>query len=217
MNESTYDDRIHLRIWQLIPWVVNQTASVSEQAEVESHLHHCEICRSELALQQDWKNSLNVSEGAVYPDVEAGLSRLSQRIDTPRPVSRPRLLAVAYGLGALVLLQSGVLTVLGMKMGASDTPSYRTLSAAENASMGATIRLVIDPAASVGQLQALLAPLNLQIVAGPSDSGVYSLGPRALEQGGGSPHADIKRQIDALRAAPVVRFAEPVVQNREGA
>jgi hypothetical protein len=216
MNKFTHDDRVHLRVWELLPWVVNQSASASEQAEVDEHLQHCEACRAELALQRDLSASINARGALVSPDVEAGFARLSARIDAPQRAPRPRLLAVAYGLAALVLLQSGGLAVLGMKLGGGDTATYRTLSSPARMADQATIRLVVDPATSVGQLQGLLAPLGLQIVAGPSDSGVYSLGSRAAESGRPALSADIRRQIEALRAAPEVRFVEPVAGAGEG-
>lgn len=217
MTDSTHDDRIHLRVWELLPWVVNQTASASEQAEVGEHLRHCEACRAELALQYQLSEAVQSGGGLVSPDVEAGLSRLSRRIDTPTRAARPRVVAVAYGLAALVALQTGGLAMLGMKLGAGESaPAYRTLSSAAQGPERATIRLVMDPATSVGQLQGLLTPLGLQIVAGPSDNGVYSLGPRLAEQGRPALNADIHRQLDALRAAPEVRFVEPVARMSEG-
>ncbi len=48
-------------------------------------------------------------------------------------------------------------------------------------------------------------PLHLQIVAGPSESGVYSLGPTSAQ-----PAGMVADQVDTLRTASGVRFAEPV-------
>ncbi|WP_439891194.1 anti-sigma factor family protein [Ralstonia sp. 25C] len=216
MNEFTHDDRVHLRVWELLPWVVNQSASASEQTEVDEHLRHCEACRAELALQQELNASINAGGALVSPGVEEGLARLSDRIDAPQRSPRPRLLAVAYGLAALVLLQSGGLAVLGMKLGGGDTATYRTLSSPARMADHATIRLVVDPSTSVVRLQQLLVPLGLQIVAGPSESGVYTLGARAAEAGRPALNADTHRQIEALRAAPEVRFVEPIAGADEG-
>jgi len=67
---------------------------------------------------------------------------------------------------------------------------------------------VVDAKMQVGQLQALLVPLHLQIVGGPSENGVYSLGPASAP-------GDVENQVGALRAAPDVRFVEPVARGSD--
>jgi hypothetical protein len=104
----------------------------------------------------------------------------------------------------IALLEAGRLAMLGIRHGdAGAPPNYRTLSEPNAAVTGATIPLVADAVMPVGQLQTLLAPLHLQIVGGPGENGVYSLAPTAG-------HLDVAAQLSALRAAPHVRFAEPV-------
>jgi hypothetical protein len=85
------------------------------------------------------------------------------------------------------------------------TASYRTLSSADLTPRGATIRLVLSPSMTLAQMQALLRRAGLQVVAGPSDAGVWSLGP-ALS----SARAATASALQRLRANSGVRFAEPI-------
>lgn len=213
MNMAEQRELAHLHAWELLPWIVNGRASEAEERLVGAHLRDCEQCRDELASQRRLQAAMSPRENAGGPDVERGLEHLWQRFDDAQAPAargaakaplRTRMAALAAGLAVIALLEGGGLAMLGIKHGDADPPaSYRTLSQPDAAVARATIRLVADPAMPVGQLQALLLPLHLQIVAGPGENGVYSLAPTAT-------HADLAAQLAALRAAADVRFAEPV-------
>ncbi|MFL9860027.1 zf-HC2 domain-containing protein [Paraburkholderia madseniana] len=214
MNIATNGELAHLRAWELLPWIVNGRASDAERSLVDAHLRDCERCRAELAFQRTLHAGMAPLEGGG-PDLERGLDHLWQRFDEAEQwpaampwnrwaVPRGRVAALAYGLAAVVLLQAGGLAVLGVQYGHDSRPaSYRTLSEPDAATGRATIRLAVDPAMSVGQLQALLVPLHLQIVGGTGDNGVYSLAPVAAP-------GNLTGQRAVLRAARGVRFVEPV-------
>lgn len=219
---STHRDRTHLRVWGLLPSFVNGTACADERSDVERHLSDCPACRDELAFQQRLRAAMTASRATVGPDLEAGLERLLERIDghavgerrrarTLLWAQRPSASALAYGLAALLILGAGGTALFRLGPGDAVRPAvYRTLSSGSPAltqpgTPRATIRLVVDPAMPIGQLQALLTSLGLQIVAGPGANGIYSLAPAA---GAGKGH--LARQIDTLRATSGVRFAEPI-------
>jgi hypothetical protein len=71
---------------------------------------------------------------------------------------------------------------------------------------GATIRIVPAPSLRIDDLQRLLQPLNLQVVAGPNSVGAYDLAPQAA---GAGPTAR-ELQISTLRADPGLRLVEPI-------
>lgn len=221
MNQVIDRERAHLRTWELLPWVVNGSASEAERAEVDEHVASCECCRAELTLQTQLSAAMN-AKAVAGPDLEKGLERLWKQIDAAdrrmnvceqvvarkgRHALSGRWWAVAACvLGTVVLVETGGLAVITTQSGHDVTAHYRTLSSPPtDATARATIRLVVDKSMSVGALQALLMPLHLQILGGPGESGVYSLGPT-------SARGKVADQVDALRAAPGVRFAEPVVQ-----
>ncbi|GLU31336.1 hypothetical protein WKR88_15105 [Trinickia caryophylli] len=227
MSASAADDeRRHLRIWEMLPWIVNDTAGAEDAREVQAHLRECVLCRAELARQRWLLSAANRREPQA-PNVERGLDKLMQQIDDAdhheaesrgtgthgrwQPAEKARARAgrsvlLAYGLAAMALIEAGALAMLGGQLhGLQPAGSYRTLSEAASPLHRATIRLVVDDAMSVRQLQTLLAAQHLRIVNGPGENGVYSLAP-AGEMG------DVDAQVAALRAAPGVRFAEPAAE-----
>jgi hypothetical protein len=220
MSNTTESELAHLHVWELLPWIVNGRASDTERKLVDAHVRDCERCQAELASQRKLCAAMAAREDAG-PDVERGLDHLWERFDEEAQPAvrtgtsssapwRSRMTAIACGLAAIVLLETGALATLGFSRGADSAPAnYRTLSEANAGAARATIRLVADPAMPVGRLQALLVPLHLQIVGGPSENGVYSLAPVA---GPG----DVAKQLAVLRGAPGVRFAEPVGEGAGG-
>jgi hypothetical protein len=83
--------------------------------------------------------------------------------------------------------------------------AYRTLSAPEAAVPAATIRVVFAPELTMAQLRAVLSATRLQVLAGPNEVGVFTLGPA-----GDSNRAATEAALRELRASPQVRFAEGI-------
>ncbi|MDG0025442.1 hypothetical protein [Trinickia sp. Y13] len=220
------DERVHLRVWEMLPWVVNGRADASELRRVNEHLRGCALCLSELSRQRDLRSIMNGREPQA-PRVESGLTKLLQRIADaevdaqahrvsalrqPQAAANARsgvAAALACALAAVVLLQSGARAVLDERLRAEPAAVYRTLSEPVARPDRAAIRLVVDERMSVHDLQTLLISRNLQIVAGPDASGIYSLAPLGAT-------ASLDAVAAALRAAPGVRFAEPVAQAPSG-
>ncbi|KAE8753496.1 hypothetical protein FSO04_44890 [Paraburkholderia madseniana] len=228
MNMMAVDEeRKHLRIWETLPWIVNGTAGAEAASEAQEHVRECTLCRTELARQRWLFTTMNKHERQA-PPIERGLEDLMHRIDDEqrepdiRRVRGPwyrragaqtgshRVAVVAYGLAAMVLVEAGALAVLGGRRPPGEQPqqaTYRTLSEGAAPAHRATIRLVVDDAMTVGRLHALLESQQLEIVSGPGQNGVYSLAPVADA-------GDVSAQVAVLRAAPGVRFAEPVADAR---
>lgn len=70
----------HRQIWELIPWVVNGTASPADRQRVDEHLPACVDCRDEFALQSRLHAGMTI-ESPVIPDAHPALARLLSRID----------------------------------------------------------------------------------------------------------------------------------------
>jgi len=146
-------------------------------------------------------------------DASASFLKLSTRLDSASAAAatyrrrfatftgRRTLLAVVALEALCVIGLSTALSVRGPTLGVA---AYRTLGAGAEFPRHATIRAVLDPALSLSELQAMLAELQLQIVAGPSASGVFSLAPEAS-----APSASTAQTVSKLRSRTGVRFAEP--------
>ena len=202
----------HTQTWDLIPWVVNGTATAEQRARVERHLRDCADCRREFALQQQFQTGLRDDAEAVEHDPRPGLERLFLRIDA-EAVPLPAATATVHRGGgwlpwlatAVIVQAVGLALLAGMLLGrpaASD--EYRTLSAAPERS-DAVIRLVVAPDTTLAALGALLADTQLRIVESTADNGAFGLAPRDAAS---SP--DVAATIAALRARPGVLMAEPI-------
>lgn len=211
MTEARDGQAIHQQVWELLAWYVNGSATPAQRRIVEDHLPHCDACRAEHDTQRQLCELLR-RDAAEAPDPAPGLARLMADLDRPaapakadatpqllRSVSRRMKFAVA-ALAALALLETATLATLSMKRA-----DYQTLSSAQPDSV-ATIRMVPSPTMSVSELDGHLRRLGLQVVAGPTEAGVYSLAPAG--------RTDTAAALAALRATPGVLFAEPVGEAR---
>lgn len=225
----------HRQTWDLIPWIINNTAKPEERRLAQAHLQACEDCRAELAYQQHMHDGMRL-ELAEARDPAPALQGLWDRIDgataqpplgtneaanqpiapatsaLPQPPRRAKGDWLMRGLVAAVIIEAVGLSLLGARpwerADSVAQAGYQTLTQAPaTAAAPTTLRLVLASDMRVGELQALLQANALQIVGGPSEAGVYSLAPL------GNP-ADaatgLPAQLARLRAMPGVRFAEPV-------
>jgi hypothetical protein len=221
---TTDSSSVHRQAWDLIPWIVNDSAPESERQAVQAHLDSCADCRQELEFQRQLQAAMAQRSA---PDIDARDSwqRLRNRLGTagaPGSSGRStRRHARSAGKGGMSwLIAAMVVQAIGLgALGAAwwSRPSatatlpagyaavYRTLSAPEAAVPAATIRAVFAPELSMAQLQAVLTAARLQVRAGPDEVGVWTLGPAA-----DSNRTATEVALRELRASSQVRFAEPL-------
>ncbi len=215
---------VHRRTWDLIPWIVNDSAPDSERQAVQAHLESCADCRQELEFQRQLQ--LAMAERSVADiDIDARDSwqRLRDRLDSAtgpaaavRGARRHRRHGGRGGMSWLIaamVVQAVGLGALGAAWWSRPSAPaaapggyaavYRTLSAPEAVVPAATIRVVFAPELTMAQLQAVLAAARLQVRAGPNDVGVWTLGPA-----GDSSRTATDAALRQLRASSQVRFAE---------
>jgi hypothetical protein len=221
MNDTS---SAHRQAWDLIPWIVNGSAPESELLVVQMHLDSCADCRQELQFQRQLQAAMAVPS-SVEIDGRDSWQRLRSRLDAAaHPETAPRsahrrtrasgkawmpwlvaaMVAQAIGLGTLGAAWWSRPSVPG-SMPAGAANAYRTLSAPEMSVQPATIRVVFAPAVTVAQVQAMLAAARLQVRAGPSEVGAWTLGPA-----GDSSQAATEAVLRELRAQSEVRFVEAV-------
>jgi hypothetical protein len=194
----------HEHCWELIPWVVNGRATDAEQRAVLTHAETCAECRDELQRHRTLHSHMRGNED-VIPAPNASLQKLLARIDEQpqtepvesRRVRRPWLIAALW-------LQLIAIAALGGALFTSvRQPEYETLStpSPEVSDPRAAVRVVFAPDASLSKINELLRQVEGNIIAGPSEAGVYTLSAPAGN--------DVQRIILTLRAHPEVLFAEP--------
>jgi anti-sigma factor RsiW len=203
-----------------LPWYANGSLDELARHRVAEHLPHCARCRAEAESELDVIAALG-EDGTVDFAPQAGLNDVMQRIErrerrherfawlrdlfSGERGQRPLVLAV--GIQALVIVMlTGALTLVLRRPAA---PVYRTLTSASSqlgvpVGAGAALRVVFVDELTLGDLQALLAPLRLRIVGGPAERGIYTLATDGTVDGG----ADAA--LAALRGDSRVRLAEIV-------
>ena len=226
MIVSDQDGRDHRQAWDLIPWLVNGRASAEQRDQVLSHVLSCEDCRQELEFQQTLHAAVAESPTPAL-DPQRSFGKLRDRLDrhgAPGDAAVGSEAGAAHwrsnpgnrrgwtlrALIAAVVIEAFALAALGSAWllqthAAARAGAYQVLSAAAAPASTAIIRVVFAPDVSVSAMQSLLTGAGLQIVAGPSEAGVFSLAPLALD-----PPVSGRAALAALRANPQVRFAEPV-------
>lgn len=203
----------HSTAWNMIPWFVNGRASHRERGAIELHLAQCPDCRREVEAQHGLMNAMQTTP-VVESMPHASLQKLWQRIEadpavpSPGPASRLRQTRLVGWLAAAVAVEALLLgtlsTVLYQSRGTGAAPAeFRTVTSSPAAPAAPGVRAVFSPALTLGELQALLSQAGLKIADGPTEYGVYTLAPVALDH-------DQRQGLQVLRAHPSTRFAEPV-------
>jgi hypothetical protein len=216
----------HGECWNLLPWIANESAAAKEVARVEEHLHGCRECQEELEFQRQLRNAIR-AEDAVVLAPQTSLQKLMQRIDTvadmddeseplpaadvaalPRrrePARWSRWLAVAAAVQGIVI--TGLLAALWTQSSETLTaPRYSMLSESGKAmTHRPVIRVVFAGNVALDEMNRVVRSVDAQIVAGPSEAGVYTLGFAA----GSADEPGISKALAQLRADNRVKFAEP--------
>lgn len=193
----------HEQCWELIPWVVNGRANDSEERSVLAHVEGCTECREELDRHRELHKHMRGTDDVIAAP-NASLQKLLGQIDAqPAPevvkayrIQRPWLVAALW----LQLVAIATLAGALFRSAAPPEPAYATLSTAETQDRRAAVRVVFAPNASLNQINQLLRSVQCDIVAGPSEAGVYTLATAA--------DGDVQRIIAKLRDHSEVLFAE---------
>ena len=222
---------------RVLPWYVNGTLGGAESRRVAAHLESCAACRDSAAHLEAVRTLLRSPAQVEYAP-QAGLRKLMARVQQearvaaampapPQPVTAgdapptgaashqhgTALRNLVRWLSAAVIVQACAIAVI---MGAGyfarsvDAPTapYRTLTT--NAAEGPRLRVVFVPTMTLAELQDLLRANQLVAVAGPSETGIFTLALRAPAAGTDAQTATQAAVLARLRADARVRFAEPV-------
>lgn len=194
----------HEQYWELIPWVVNGRASEVEQHAMLAHADTCAECREELERHRELHRQLRGTDD-VIPAPNASWQKLLAQIDAqpiaravePHRIKRPWLVAAVW-------VQLVAIAALAGALFSSTTPpqpAYTTLSTPPAPDVRAAVRVVFAPNTRLNDINQLLHQVECDIVAGPSEAGVYTLGTATGK--------DVQRIITTLREHSAVLFAEP--------
>lgn len=205
----------HVEASELLPWLVNGTLDETERGPVRDHAERCVTCRRELEELEQLRDSIAAageSDRASVPDMR----RINARIDSLADRRGNRIRTAIAGVTAFFAdpwrigfaVQSLVIVILIamlLQPAADQPPAYTTLSTPDALPDGEYVRIVVDPALTAGEVDAILEPVNLVLVDGLSPHGVGTLAfatPVDAKE-----RADV---IERLGANDAVRFVQAI-------
>lgn len=199
-------------IWELLPWYVNGSLDADEHERVRVHVKECGHCRDDISMLEAVQSAMldvpeEVSAGAAPSAAGRTTERASERLPwwrqwrlawglTPLNVRRFTVVQTAAfaSLAAFFLLQP----TPGTFQTLSDAPNQRVADLEGRGSL--LLRVVFDDELTVGALKSVLREWKLEIIAGPSASGVYTVVGEADAEGDAT---ELRR---ALRDTPGILF-----------
>ncbi len=214
---------------ELLPWYINGRLQTAERNRVSSHLQACTECAAELRMQQQLHAAINASS-KVEIAPQPSFNKLWEKIVAEEMVEEKQLLqprqssihsvsaaakfairwlsahwmplslaaqatAIAVLIGVITIQHSAV-------MAGSNNDAYRTVTSTTPMN-GTIIHVVFDDATRVADIKDILLRSSLQVAAGPTAAGVYSLSPANKQT-----VFNAQEVVHALRDDPRVRFAE---------
>ncbi|HEY2289889.1 MAG TPA: zf-HC2 domain-containing protein [Thermoanaerobaculia bacterium] len=222
-EQEAHGERVHQRVWELLPWYVNGSLAERERERVETHLAACLRCQEEERVCRRMAGDV-VRGGEVAPAPHpVQLQRMLARIEESEREEKEsaggwRLLAPLRSLvqatprplrGALVAQAAVILLLVGFLAWSLARPlqppaDYHVLESAPPAPVP-TVHLTVmfQPNATEREIRGVLRSVSGKITAGPSAMGAYTVEVPAA----GDPAGAV---VARLRSEPqVVMFAEP--------
>ncbi len=180
---NRHEPMSHEQASELLPWLINNSLAEGERDLVRAHATSCVICRRELHELENLRDS--ISDASTATTIPApDMRRINARIDALiEKENRGQILLTKmrefFGSPWRIAFaaQTAVVVVLATVLlwPQVDEPGFTTLTDPQNLPDGQYVRVVFEPTLPASDLSRLLDTMNLTIVDGPSDRGVYTL------------------------------------------
>ena len=216
----------HQAVQELLPWYAASQLAPEETERVREHLQSCAQCRQELEWEHEMRAEAAVASGAPPDgvDMERALARLMPALGPQEhagagmampPASAPPVAGtparlpwwraaaanqpswLRWTVAAQWVAIVGLLVFL-LRPG-DEAPAYRVLGS--SVSSGGNVVVVFQPGATERDLRRILQTQGARVVDGPTVTDAYLLH---------IPAASRDRALQALRAEPAVKLAEPL-------
>jgi len=168
MSNLTFFNRDpHREAEELLPWYATGQLDEADRIKVEDHLSSCSECRNQLTLERRIVQDMRGSS----PEVDAGWSRLRDRIESERtaPAFVPRATGSVWkvfrqpAVAALAAAQLGFLVLSAGILLSLSRPTYHALASAPPAP-SANVIVIFRADATVGDIRDALRASGASIV-----------------------------------------------------
>jgi anti-sigma-K factor RskA len=172
---------------ELLPWYVTGRVSREEARGIEAALKTMPDLAGKLAQVQRERDAVARAAEAVEPAPPETLQRLLQQVETTRQWRVPRIESQEAGgwlkgaMGRSVVWQTAfaaacvAIVALGVRLYSPPTPGEFGVAGSMNHLQGTVLLVTFQPAATAGDIAALLSGLNASIVEGPKPGGTYAV------------------------------------------
>lgn len=208
-----HDSMSHEQASELLPWLVNNSLAEAERDLVHEHAASCVVCRRELHELESLRDS--IADASAATEIPApDMRRINARIDALiEKESRGQLLFsnirefLRSPWRFAFVVQTAVVAIFATVLlwPQADKPEFTTLTDQQTLPDGQYVRVVFKPTLAASDLSGLLDSMNLTIVDGPSDRGVYT-----LRLSASLTNTDREAIVADLSSNDGVMFAQPV-------
>jgi len=201
---SDFHRNSHQEAEELLPWYATGRLEEADRIKVEAHLSSCARCRDELTFE---RRVIHDVRGSV-PEVDAGWTRLSSRIEADR--AAPRYIPHAAGSAWKFFRQPAVATLAAAQVGfivlgagilvSLSRPTYHALGSPPT-TPSANVIVIFRADATVGDIRDTLRASGASMVGGPTSADAYLLR---------VPLTRRQQALAQLRSDDDVQMAEPI-------
>lgn len=198
------EPRPHDDAQALLPWYATGRLEEPDRVRVEEHLSSCSGCREQLAFERRMVQEFR----SHAPEVDAGWTRLRQRIELQRrgprlwsrSANRLRDFAKRPAVATLAAAQLAFVVIAGAVLLSLSRPTYHTLGST-SAPQAGNVLVIFRPDATVDDIRETLQSNRASIVGGPTSADAYLIR---------VPPKEREVAIARLRSDQQVQLAEPV-------
>lgn len=192
-QSNNINNNEHDKIWNLLPWFVNNTLNGFEKKQVEHHLASCTLCKQEVHQQRQLQQDL-ISDDTLSKSTTSAFNNVMQRIEQHEVKSKnvvpfklvskqfnkynrkPIISSIAASFLALVIIGLFFTSSNNEKIYStlSDTPAQNSSLNTDNNSAYLT-RVIFNKNTSEHKINQLFEQFQGTLTSGPDKRGIYTI------------------------------------------
>lgn len=153
----------HERVFEILPWWLNQSLDDIERAEADAHIAQCEQCQAEIRFLRSMQQA--VMPAGNHHDPISLPPQLREAVRGGRRRPRMRWTALAAGLAIAASTFAVAMVII------PSPAEYRTVTDARDVASPLLVRVTFDDNTNVAGIRELIREARADIVGGDLESG----------------------------------------------